>query len=957
MPGRSRPLEGREHERSVLVAELDRARAGEGGVVLLSGEPGIGKSALLEDLAATARSRGTCAVWGTCWDGDGAPELWPWQRLLDQLGHRLDLSADDDVGRFALFARVTHMLVDAAPLLVVLDDLQWADAACVRLVRYAARELRTTGVLVAAAFRTSDVAGPLRDMVGDTAVRRHLALTGLDEPAIAAVLAADTGAEPDSREVASIASRTGGNPFFVRQLAGSTPGRLPAAVDEAVAARVDSLPPGDREVLRTAAVVGRRFEDVLLASACDRVVDLGPAIVAGIVEADVPGSHRFVHDLVREHLVASLDDADSRRVHAAVAHALAASPDVEMRTGRLAHHGPLAVPEIGAADAAAWCREAADEAAAAHAFDDVARHLRAAARLDADPATRLDLADALLRGGHRDEARETYRSVRADDPSTAARVALGLHESGVPIEQDHRDVVAALEEARLVLTDAEPLLRARVTAALARELADGPLVDRDRADSLAASALTLARSSGDAVTISACLYARHDVVWGPGTAGERAELGAELADVARSAGDRGLAFEGLLCRYVALVELGDVRAATAITELGRVAEETGQPYLAYLAASRRDGWDLMRGACEEDRLRRTFELGQRIEVPDAYGVYATQLLTLDLMRLDPGRIVTRHEELGNTVMPPDFEAEERAWELLGRGDLDGAREAIEAATPPEQRSLFRWRALAAVAIAVEIAHRTRSRDTARAAYDVLLPYAGTVVVIGGGVSVVGPVDLYLALCAEVLGDDGSTRRHAEQGRMVAQRLGAGSWVDRLTRLLDRRTSAVFRREGQVWLLEIGGVIAHLPHHKGLADLAVLLARPGEEVSALELIGGAPQLGSDPVLDQTAKAAYRARLAELDDEMRTTGDVTHLDALESERDAILDELASATGLGGRSRRLGDPGERARSTVTARIRDVLRRLDVVHPALAEHLRASVRTGRRCSYRPDSPVDWSL
>jgi uncharacterized protein (UPF0335 family) len=156
--------------------------------------------------------------------------------------------------------------------------------------------------------------------------------------------------------------------------------------------------------------------------------------------------------------------------------------------------------------------------------------------------------------------------------------------------------------------------------------------------------------------------------------------------------------------------------------------------------------------------------------------------------------------------------------------------------------------------------------------------------------------------------------------------------------------------------------------KGLRDLAVLLAAPGREVAATELAAGGhggtamamAALGADPVLDERARAEYRARLAELDDELARADahqDIERSARLAAERDALLDELARATGLGGRRRRLGDAAERARTTVTARIRDAIGRIERVHPELGRHLRASIVTGTRCSYRPAETVRWSV
>src|SRR5262249_18713200 len=154
--------------------------------------------------------------------------------------------------------------------------------------------------------------------------------------------------------------------------------------------------------------------------------------------------------------------------------------------------------------------------------------------------------------------------------------------------------------------------------------------------------------------------------------------------------------------------------------------------------------------------------------------------------------------------------------------------------------------------------------------------------------------------------------------------------------------------------------------KGLRDLAVLLAAPGREVAATELAAGPTAgsavgaLGADPVLDDRARAAYRARLAELDQELARADagqDIERSARLAAERAALIAELAHATGLGGRPRKLGDAAERARSTVTARIRDAIGRIERVHPQLGRHLRASIRTGTRCAYRPAETMRWHI
>lgn len=179
---------------------------------------------------------------------------------------------------------------------------------------------------------------------------------------------------------------------------------------------------------------------------------------------------------------------------------------------------------------------------------------------------------------------------------------------------------------------------------------------------------------------------------------------------------------------------------------------------------------------------------------------------------------------------------------------------------------------------------------------------------------------------------------------------------------------VFRFDGTVWTLAFGGRTIHLPDAKGLGDLHVLLQRPGTDVPAAQLlapdgaeaVGGSRHMGGDPVLDETAKARYRERLARLDEEIDRAldrYDDGHAADLDAEREALIEELRSASGLLGRTRRLGDEAERSRKTVTARIRDTLRRIDGRHPELAEHLRASVSTGTTCRYLPATQVIWQL
>jgi len=198
---------------------------------------------------------------------------------------------------------------------------------------------------------------------------------------------------------------------------------------------------------------------------------------------------------------------------------------------------------------------------------------------------------------------------------------------------------------------------------------------------------------------------------------------------------------------------------------------------------------------------------------------------------------------------------------------------------------------------------------------------------------------------------------------------ASARAGRLRAQLDGRrdggAACRFTVTDDVWTITYGGRTVQAPDSKGLRDLHVLLCRAGVEVSAVDLFGREVPGGSypllrvgDAVLDDRARIAYRDRIAQLDEQIERALAAHHdgrAAELDAERDAIVAELRTATGLGGRPRRLGDDVERARKAVTARIRDAIRRLEGRHPPLAEHLRASVATGTVCRYQAAEPITW--
>jgi tetratricopeptide (TPR) repeat protein len=210
------------------------------------------------------------------------------------------------------------------------------------------------------------------------------------------------------------------------------------------------------------------------------------------------------------------------------------------------------------------------------------------------------------------------------------------------------------------------------------------------------------------------------------------------------------------------------------------------------------------------------------------------------------------------------------------------------------------------------------------------------------------------------------RREADRERLRTGLMRAGLSARTSERWVEPRppelpvTGNVFRREGSVWTVAFGGQGARLAGVKGFADLARLLGEPSRPVHCLELSNAPDAAGAASVLDAQAKRAIEQRLSELSDELEEAtrlGDVAREERIRTELEQLTDELAHALGLGGRSRKLGDAVERARSATTWRIRSAIRRVAAAHPRLGQHLENSIRTGRVCSYRPEMPVAWEV
>jgi DNA-binding SARP family transcriptional activator len=433
-PGERPPVRliGRTDEVEVLRAAVADAVGGRDRVVVLEGEPGAGKTRLLEEVAGRGhRSAGVLAVWGRCVEGGGAPALWPWLQvladalthadeaarerivdaelgwLLDPESHAARPSVLPDAGaRFRLFDQAAELLAGIAraqPLVIVLDDVQWADQASLDLlVHVASARLPGVVLLVAVRDRAPVPSAALSVALGalaGLASHRRLVIGALGEEEVAALIEQQTGDRPAAAVIESIHRRTEGNPFFVRELArllqdeggldeaAVAAGAVPAGIRDVVRGRVEAAGPEARRLLELAAVIGRDIDLDLLARAAGASVDdvlsrLETAVDLGLLgpHPEAPFAFRFSHDLVRESIAESVPAYQAIRLHLAVADALEGSRLRRADSAeRLAHHlwsaGPLATP----ARSGAALLEAGRLALQRYSYDAARRHLELAA--------------------------------------------------------------------------------------------------------------------------------------------------------------------------------------------------------------------------------------------------------------------------------------------------------------------------------------------------------------------------------------------------------------------------------------------------------------------------------------------------------------------------------------------------------------------------------------------------
>ena len=414
-----------------LTTALDDALEGRGGLVMLAGEPGIGKTRLTEELMVIAKDRGALVAWGACYEGGSVPPYWPWtqairslltqpsEAILTALDARAAvigeivpeirdmlpdvepaLEVDPGQARFRLFDSVTSFLSETAasqPLVIALDDLHWADQSTLDLLEFVARDISSNPMLLIGGYRDMELSRrhPLSaTLAALTRVRgfQRIPLRGLGSGDVGRLVKAVGEIRPSRKLVEDIHDRTEGNPFFVTEVTrdlsreaarrggdfDAVKFRIPEGVREAIGIRLNRLSEECNQALQTAAVIGREFDFVLLAAVSadlsdDALLDLiEEAVVAGAVrEASGPNErYEFSHALIQETLVEELTAGRRVRLHVRIVSALEElyADRLDEHVAELAHHCAEAEVVVGEEKIVRYARMAGERAAASYAW-------------------------------------------------------------------------------------------------------------------------------------------------------------------------------------------------------------------------------------------------------------------------------------------------------------------------------------------------------------------------------------------------------------------------------------------------------------------------------------------------------------------------------------------------------------------------------------------------------------
>jgi DNA-binding SARP family transcriptional activator len=834
------PFVGRDAELAVLGAAWDRAAGGARHVVVVTGEAGIGKTRLATEAARRVAPRGGLVLFGRC----DEEAIVPYQPIVEALDGYVaatpadELRAMDDAawaelaavlpslhgtrpvgggpeGRSRLFDAVTTLVASAAadrPVLLVLDDLQWADDDTLLLVRHLLRRAGDAPVLVVAISRDNDVApgSVLGDVIHaldrDGWVRR-LPLAGLEESDVRTLVRQSVSTPRDHAALTRrLVAETAGNPFLVTEMlripldAADAP--IPVGVQELVVGRLGRLGDTAIDLLRAAAVAGASFELDLVAAAAglDEVATLDAldaALGSGLVAEESAERYRFPHDIVRRTLVAQLSGARRRALHARLAEAIESqrADRLHAYTAILAHHTSSAAGPRGDQRAVRWSRAAAAQATERRALVEAVRLERQAlAHVPADDGSQraevlTDLAMALLAAGDpgggptlTEAAAVARRHGRFD---LLARAALALAERTGERPELRTDAGALVEAALESFRPADE---------------DGRLVHaRLQARAVALAGSRVPRPADEALDV---MRRRLDALGGADRLDERIALANDLAVLADAAGDAASAVVAAHERAMAATLAGDDETAQAcLRVIEEAAAKTDDRVAAALVAEHEAAKAAMTGHFDDAVVAVEAAVRARslIDGPEAAAVVARR-----------HRAVLAWMLGARAALPADHGSSEgrdaaadAALEHLVRGDADRARlvaRDLAAGVRPLPTGDELPHALGVLALVAADLHDAALVDPVRA---LLAPHADMTCGIGYR-TFAGVAAFHLGRLAAVTGDWADAERHMLAALRRFSALRARPWVAFTQRVLADVVEARGRPSDREWLANLRG---------------------------------------------------------------------------------------------------------------------------------------------------------
>lgn len=832
-------------------------------VVVLSGEPGIGKTRLASEAATRAAHDGARVLYGRSEEGLGAPyqpfvellseyaadagrevltglpaEVRELSRLVPALRSPGGQGADPAYGggdRYVLFGAIRMVLAVTSaqvPLVLVLDDLHWADSATLLLLAHLLSAPESPRALFVLTYRPAELSEPdlMVSTLEDSRRRRRVLdvpLEGLEAGSIERLIEERAGGtrSADAPALArALARDAGGNPFYITEILRSEQSRVgregerpaaggldvaaPQTVRDVIRRRTTRLGDESTRLLAAAALIGPECDLDLLAQVVARPsVEIAPLLDgarrAGLI-AELPGPGArfgFVHALVEATLRDEVGPAERGHLHRRAAEAMAAIYG-DGRAGKIAQHWYHAEPP-DRDTAGAWAERAGRQALAqrdpgaatrwfGHALD---LHGQVSGLQDDERRCELliDLGRALLGDGN-----AAFRETLLE----AARMAQRLGHDGLLVRAaiaNNRGFVSSageVDEERLVMLDAalaavgdhDSADRAALLATLGAELYFSP-DHLERRIELSDEALAMARRVGDSPTLSAVLTARI-TIWGPPeNLDERLRNTAENVRLADRLGDTSVQFRALRWQGASLLEAGRLEEAERTVEReAQIAESLGDPTALWLTAQDRAHLAVVHGRLEdaEQLAQEALKVGTASGQPDALMFFGNQIAAI---RWEQGRLPELQQLIAETVAQKPNLRGARAVLALAYSEADLLAEAeqllaMDAASEFEELLLdVVW--LAAHVQYAHVAADVRHHGAASLLYERLRPWPGRVAWTGG---VWGPVDLALGRLALTLGHFDEAQGHLAAARADAERWGAPIW---------RARAAL--EQGRVWL--------------------------------------------------------------------------------------------------------------------------------------------------------------